>query len=143
MEKSFGSGGAMFVREKKSQNAADYGGDVTLEGDVLDYIVRKAANGEEVKVEIGGWKRQGRNGSFLSLKVQLPYAERQSGQAPRQGFQTTRGTFPPREQQPQRNEYAERSGRSMRNAKEPDDDFPASMDDGRGQTRTFKKDPWE
>lgn len=90
---NFGSGGAMFVRQKKSPKAADYSGDFTLEGDVLDYVLREAERGNPVKLEIAGWKRQGRNNSvFISLNVQTPYSER-GGQQPQQGFKQGRGSY--------------------------------------------------
>jgi hypothetical protein len=115
------SGGALFVRDKngRSAMAPDWGGDVTLEGDVLDYVLRKAQSGGEVKLELSAWKRQGRNNTtFISLAVQTPYAERQQQEAPQrrmapqrneyadrnEGFQTSRGRYPPADQGRQRQE---------------------------------------
>jgi len=73
--------GAIFPRQKRNPKAADFGGDVTLEGDVVDYIIRCAERGEEVKIDISAWKRQTNSGgTMLSLKVELPFSERQGGQ---------------------------------------------------------------
>ena len=89
--------GAMFAREKKSEKAADMGGDFTLEGDVLDYVIRCAERGEPVKLEIAGWKRRTRQGGqMLSVKIQTPYEQRGGG--PRQnnynrGAQPQRGGY--------------------------------------------------
>lgn len=86
------SGGAMFVRQKKHPKAADYGGDFTLTGDVLDYVLREAERGNPVKLEISGWKRQGRgNTTFISVNVQTPYSERGGGQ--QQNFRQGRGSY--------------------------------------------------
>jgi|SRR6478609_1260824 len=69
--------GTLFVRQKKGPKAPDYGGDFTIGGEVLDYIMRKAERGEPVKLEVSGWKRMGRNNTtFVSLSIQTPYAER-------------------------------------------------------------------
>jgi hypothetical protein len=84
--KSFGSGGALFVRDKKTAKAPDYGGDFVLEGPELEYVLAKARAGEPVKLEMSGWKRMGRNNTtFISTQVQLPYAERGGQQRPQQG----------------------------------------------------------
>lgn len=69
--------GALFVRQKKNPKAADYGGDVTIDGEVLDYILRQRERGQEVKIVLSGWKRMGRgNTTFISLKVEVPWQER-------------------------------------------------------------------
>ncbi len=142
MANSFGSGGALFVRDKKSPNAADYGGDVTLEGEVLDYILREAENGNPVKIEFGGWKRQGRNNTtFISLSANIPYSVRQGQSQPapqrrtNESFQTSRGTYPSRSSEgfnqqqarPQRQELNEGLGRNATRQRQPnplDDDIP-------------------
>lgn len=77
--------GTLFARDKRSGKAPDYGGDFTISDDVLDYVIRKRERGETVKLELSGWKRQGRNNTvFISLSIQTPYTERQQGTAPRQ-----------------------------------------------------------
>lgn len=74
---NYPNSGTLFVRQKKGPKAPDYGGDFTLDGDVLDYIIRKAERGEPVKLDISGWKRMGRNNTtFVSINIQTPYSER-------------------------------------------------------------------
>lgn len=76
--------GAMFTRQKRSDNHPDFGGDFTLGGDVLDYIIRCAENRETPKLRISAWKKQtARGGVMMSLQIQL---DNQDGQyQPRQG----------------------------------------------------------
>lgn len=80
--------GTLFTRDKKNPKAADYGGDMTIDAEVLQYLLAKARNGEEVKLELSGWRRQGRNNTnFISLKVDIPYSERQNRTGQGQGVQ--------------------------------------------------------
>ena len=82
----------MFVRQKKSAKAPEYGGDFELTGDVLDYVLREAQRGNKVKLEISGWKRQGRGGGpFISIAVQVPYQKREN--SGNQGYQQGRGSY--------------------------------------------------
>lgn len=94
MAGNYGSGGALFTNtNKKSPKASDYRGDVTLEGELLDYIMREAERGNPVKIELSGWKRQGRGGStFISLSAQTPYSER-GGQQQQPQFRQGRGSY--------------------------------------------------
>lgn len=59
--------GSLFRAEKKSEKAPDMRGDLMLNG---------------VLYELAGWKKEGKNGSFLSLSAK-PKEERKS--APSQG----------------------------------------------------------
>lgn len=87
--------GALFVRDKKSPNAPDYGGDLTIDGEVLDHILARAQRGEPVTLEIAGWQKQGRNGTrFISINGKVPYKERQQNQPYNSG-----GSFVPGQQQ--------------------------------------------
>ena len=77
-QKTYPNSGALFARQKRSQNSADVGGDFTIDGDVLDYIVREARKGS-VKLEISGWRKMGRNNQpWTSIKVAIPYALREN-----------------------------------------------------------------
>lgn len=79
--KEFPNSGAMFQREKKSQKAADFGGDFTISGEVLQYVMAQAQAGLPVKLEISGWKRIGQNNmNFLSISIQTPYELRKGNQ---------------------------------------------------------------
>ena len=103
-----GSGGALFSRQKRNDAAPDMGGDITIEGDELDFLIRCAEEGKPVKLEISAWKKRTRDGgSFLSLSAQIPYAVRNEGSGRndrndgyrddrggnRADIQTTRGTY--------------------------------------------------
>jgi hypothetical protein len=80
--------GSMFVRDKKSEKAADYGGDFTIDAEVLDYVIKQYERGLPVKLELSAWSRQGRNNTkFLSLKVDTPWSERQQNSGTRQQAQ--------------------------------------------------------
>jgi uncharacterized protein (DUF736 family) len=51
--------GALFTNDKKGNDKApDYKGKINLNG--TDY-------------DLAGWKKQGKNGTFLSLKISEPY----------------------------------------------------------------------
>lgn len=100
MAGNFQNGGALFHRQKKSPKAADYGGDFTLEGEVLDYVLRCVERNEQVKLDISGWQRQGRNNTnFISLSIEKPYALRQQGEQ-RGGYSSgsNQASYTPRQQ---------------------------------------------
>lgn len=72
--------GGLFPRQKKTNKSPDMGGDLIIGGDLLDYILKKAERGEEVKIELSAWRKPMKNGAaFLSLQAATPYAERQQG----------------------------------------------------------------
>ena len=65
-------GGALFKNAKKtSQNAPDYTGSMTLDADLIVYIMDKFNAGEEmVDLDLAGWKKKSGKGiDFLSLSV--------------------------------------------------------------------------
>lgn len=75
------NGGALFSRQKKSQNSPDMGGDFTLDGEVLDYVMKMAERGQPVKLELSVWRKMSRaNQTYLDLKVSIPYAVRKDQQ---------------------------------------------------------------
>lgn len=80
-QNKYPNSGALFARQKRTPNSADVGGDFTIDGDVLEYILREARKGS-VKLEISGWRKMGRsNEPFTSIKVAIPWKDRQ-GQMP-------------------------------------------------------------
>lgn len=147
-DRSFGSGGALFVRDKKSAKAPDYGGDFTLEGDVLEYVLANAKSGK-VKLEMSGWKRMGRNNTvFISTQVQTPY-EARGGQSRQPqggrgsyggGGQRQQGGYSGRsmEDRPRQEYQREEPRRDMR--QELNDDIP---DFGSRGGRRDNSPPWE
>ena len=89
--------GAMFAREKRNERAADFSGQFTIDDDVLDYVIRKAEQGEPVELDISGWKkRTTSSGTMLGLQIRLPYRDRQNSDRPRENNarqQPARGTY--------------------------------------------------
>jgi hypothetical protein len=70
--------GSLFSREKKSQNHPDMGGYFTMDETLLEYLNDCHSKGEEMKLELSGWRKQGNKGSFLSLSVKKPWDGNQS-----------------------------------------------------------------
>lgn len=99
--------GALFGRQKRTTNSPDMSGDITIGGDLLDYIAQALSRGErEVKIDIAAWRRMGRNNStFMSLKVQ-PYREREQQGGYQGGQQSGYGNQRP--QQRQQGAYGDR-----------------------------------
>lgn len=103
-QQNFGSGGAMFPRQKKNPKGPDVGGDFILTGEELQYVLDQARTGS-VKLEVNGWRRMGRNNSaFTSIRVNIPYELRKPAED--KGYQTPRQQgFPtgyPNQREPQR-----------------------------------------
>lgn len=94
--------GSLFANtNKRSENSADYNGYITMTGEVLDYVMREAERGGEVKLELSGWRRMSRNNNaFTSLSVAIPYAVRQEQQG--------NPTYRPRQNAPQNTQYSQR-----------------------------------
>jgi len=128
---SFPNSGALFPNNnKRSDNSPDMTGNVVISEDVLDYILREAERGNEVKLDLSGWRRMSRdNNSFTSIKIAIPYAVRMEQGGGNQNYQAR--PAPPRNRerdddrvdpqgnrypQPQRRSpsYSEASGRSER-----------------------------
>lgn len=108
----FPNSGALFsVREKRSDNSPDMTGNILIADDVLDYIMREAEKGGDVKMELSAWIRTGRNNNtFTSIKLNIPYDQRVLNQNP----VYRKPGYPQRQQreEPQRQGYGEQSGRS-------------------------------
>ena len=133
MAQEYPNSGAMFTREKRSQNSADMSGDFTISGDVLDYILREYENGNRsVSLEIAGWKRRSSNGGqFMSVKIQTPYSERGGGQK--------RGNAPSRG--PSRYEERTSPSRPYREERRPAADDDDRFNRGnRGRQKSFDED---
>lgn len=73
--------GALFQNSRKTQqNHPDYQGNFNLTKELLDAFCNAfdRANGGECKVQLGGWKKQDKNGKpYLSLSVAPPYEPQQ------------------------------------------------------------------
>lgn len=68
--------GALFkVREKKSDKAPDYTGNIDVDQELIDLV----QSGNE-KVQIAGWLRTGKSGNkYISLRVSAPYEKGNNG----------------------------------------------------------------
>ena len=65
--------GAMFTREKRTQNSPDFGGDFSLDADVLAHVVECAKRGEPVKLRVSAWRKQTQNrGPMLTMEISVP-----------------------------------------------------------------------
>lgn len=82
----FQNSGAMFQRQKSNPKAPDMGGDFTIDGDVLQYVIECIKNNVQVKLDIAGRRRVARDGNaFLGLQIEIPWdirKQRQGGQQP-------------------------------------------------------------
>lgn len=88
--------GALFRNKKSSDKQPDWKGDVDLNG---------------VTYELAGWEKEGRNGTFLSLKIQPKQERKQDDYQRPQAGDTVRG-----------------AGRGAWSSADPDDDVPFSME---------------
>lgn len=159
-QNEFPNSGSMHSREKRTPNAPDMGGDFTITGEVLDYVLREAQNSREVKLELSAWRKMSRaNVAFLSLSINTPYAYRQQQQNPgyrNQGYgrpgqsvpADERRAPPPQQNdmfpgdQPSRGGYADQSGGRYRVDQVPRgrSDIPDFMrDDDRGADRRDRR----
>lgn len=151
--KDYPNSGAMFARQKRSERAADFSGQFTLDGDVLDYILRCAERGDKVELDISGWKRHTTNsGQMLGLKIELPLAVRQPDRRPQQGGYNRGGgggsyrsgnreqeRYPSRDDS--RDARREEAPRRPDMRREMQDDFPEEVQ--RGPRRSADRDPWD
>jgi hypothetical protein len=71
-------GGALFAKDpsrKTNPNQPDYDGYIVLDPAMMQTLMAQWKNGEPMRIQIAGWKKQGRSGPFVSLN---------GGQLPRQ-----------------------------------------------------------
>ena len=59
--------GALFTRDKKSEKAPEWGGEITMEVSLLKTLIEES-DGDGVKIKLSGWVRQGTNGEFIGIK---------------------------------------------------------------------------
>jgi len=59
--------GALFTNSyKKSDKQPDFKGNITLERSLIKQLLSDSDD-ENIKINLSGWNRQGRNGDFVSL----------------------------------------------------------------------------
>jgi len=72
--------GALFINDKQGNpSRPDYQGDFKLTPEFLAAITDALGDGNEVKIRLSGWKKQGQKGPYLSLSIQPPF--RSDGQS--------------------------------------------------------------
>lgn len=112
------SRGAMFPRQKKSQNSPDSTGDFILTGDTLAYVMDQLQGGaSEIKLYISSWRKQDRSGSpMLSFSIRPPMEATQQGG--NNGYQGNPQSYAPQRQaplNPQRPAFQQGAGQSGAN----------------------------
>jgi hypothetical protein len=77
--------GALFMRDKKSEKAPEWGGEIIMEVSLLKKLIEES-DGDGVKIKISGWVRQGNRGEFISIKYDdfKPMSQERQYIAPRQ-----------------------------------------------------------
>ena len=58
--------GALFPNQYKKDKQPDMKGDITLERSLLKQLLSETDE-DNIKIKLSAWKREGRNGEFLSL----------------------------------------------------------------------------
>lgn len=58
--------GALFPNQYKKDKQPDMKGDITLERSLLKQLLSETDE-DNIKIKLSAWKRDGRNGEFLSL----------------------------------------------------------------------------
>jgi hypothetical protein len=81
VNKKYYDSGALFTPRVKTENAPDFRGDIELSAELCSYISRKAKSGEEVKINIALWSKQGQYGEYFSAKLKQAW-ERNEEQRP-------------------------------------------------------------
>ncbi len=72
-------GGILFVNKKKANpKAPDYTGNLEISAEFLEVIRASMVNGM-AKMDLSGWRREGAQGTFLSLSVRPPFKPAASG----------------------------------------------------------------
>ena len=68
--------GSLFKNEKRSGKQPDYRGDLCIGDDVILHIVKAHKAGEDVMVQLAGWKKVSSGGkTYLSLSVSKPFVK--------------------------------------------------------------------
>jgi hypothetical protein len=58
-------------RTKRNERAPDWTGDFTLDEEFLNSLLAKCKN-KEVRVNIAGWDKEGKSGTYMNAKLSLP-----------------------------------------------------------------------
>ena len=69
MDKKYYDSGGLFAPRVKVENSPDFRGDVELSKELCAYIKRKSELGEDVKINIAIWSKQGKSGEYLSANI--------------------------------------------------------------------------
>lgn len=77
MDKKYYDSGALFSPRVKTENAPSFRGDIELSAELCAYISRKAKHGEDVKINIALWEKQGQYGEYFSAKITQPFERKE------------------------------------------------------------------
>jgi hypothetical protein len=68
MSNPYPNSGALFTNDRRTTDKApSHQGDISFEVALLKQLIAES-DGEDVKIKISGWEKEGRNGTFISLK---------------------------------------------------------------------------
>lgn len=59
-------------KQKLKSSSPDFYGKITLSKDMLKYLTQRMAKGETIELSLGGWKKDGPYGPFISLSASEP-----------------------------------------------------------------------
>jgi len=69
MDKKYYDSGGLFAPRVKVENSPDFRGNIELSQELCAYIKRKSELGEDVKINIAVWTKNGRIGKYLSAQI--------------------------------------------------------------------------
>lgn len=95
MDRNYDNTGRLFARQKRTPNSPDVGGDIEFGQDLIEYLNDCLSKGKPAKLELSGWMKLDRKRqSFTSLKVSVPYQERENAQTGQPRGYPNRGNYP-------------------------------------------------
>ena len=66
--------GVLFINDKRSNDKQpNLTGNIELSRSTLDYLNAVAVEQSPLKLSVAAWKKEGKNGSFFSLRLTEPY----------------------------------------------------------------------
>lgn len=63
------SGVLFTARDRKSDNSPQMTGNITFGGDLIEYLNDCLSKRKEPKLDLSAWKKEGKNGAYLSLSI--------------------------------------------------------------------------
>lgn len=77
--------GALFKNTRKEEGTKqpDYNGNIEVTKEWLDAQLAELGTKESLKINISGWKKESRNGPYISMSVNAPFKKGQTTQSRR------------------------------------------------------------